>query len=573
MYSDIKSIQILVSLLKAYNIKHLVLSPGNRNVPFVHSVENDPFFKCYSIVDERSAAFFALGLIQELKLPVAISCTSGTASCNYMSAVTEAYYQKLSLVVITADRNPYYLNQHEDQIIPQVSLFNQVCKKSVHLPIVENDTDYWYCQRLVNEVLLEVNHHGCGPVHINIPIEKGIMSFNTRKLPVLKAIKRTLQTDDDEVWMNKVNELKDTKKILIIYGQNPPISLEEKNIIEQFTQKYNCVIAVDHLSNMKCKGTIETFTSSRLLTIELFNKLLPEIVITMNGNYVSYIRSMLKQNSGKFKHWLVSEEGVVADQFQSLTDILECSSSFFFKFFVEKGKSSTQKNSYYEDWVNTINNFKLPDFTYSDLYAVQNFMKAIPPNSLVHLANSSSVRLAQHFELDESVTVYCNRGTNGIDGSFSSFIGQSSVSNRLSFLLIGDLSFFYDMNAIWNRHVGKNIRILLNNNEGASIFHFTLGIEKIATLDMHTAAEHFAIAKNWVESMGFKYYSASNKEEFDMKLPFFMSGDSDKPILFEVFTKKDENAKILHKFYDMNKTGIKANAINAIKTIKSVLDK
>ncbi|MFW6016404.1 MAG: 2-succinyl-5-enolpyruvyl-6-hydroxy-3-cyclohexene-1-carboxylic-acid synthase [bacterium] len=573
MYSDIKNVQILISLLKEYNIKHLVLSPGNRNVPFVHSVENDPFFECYSIVDERSAAFFALGLIQELRKPVAVSCTSGTSICNYTSAVSEAYYQKIPLVVIAADRNPYYLNQQENQMIPQKEILGSICKKSVQLPMIKNEKDFRYCQRLVNEALLEINHNGYGPVHINIPIEEEILSFSTKTLPNTRLIKRLVRSDSDILWMNKVEELKRSNRILIIYGQSITLNSKERDIIEKFTEKYNCIIAVDHLSNLRCKGSVETFNISRIISQDAFENLLPEIVITMNGNYVSYVRGLLKGYKGRFKHWIVSEDGLVADSLESLTDIIECSSSYFFEFFTENAGKNIKENIYYNEWAEMANNIEIPEFPYSDIYAVQKLMEKIPSNSLLHLANSSSVRLAQHFSLDGSITVYCNRGTNGIDGSMSSFIGQASVSNRLSFLLIGDLSFFYDMNAIWNRYAGNNIRILLNNNAGAGIFHFNIGINKVSTLDKHTAVEHTAVAKGWVESMGFKYISARNKKEFDQNLPIFMDDTSDKPIIFEVFTNKEEDANILHNFYDINRS-VKDKAIKVAKrAIKSILNK
>ncbi|MFZ3132828.1 MAG: thiamine pyrophosphate-binding protein, partial [Desulfosporosinus sp.] len=165
MYSDNKSVQILISLLKEFGVKSAVLSPGTRNVPIVHSLEKDPYFQCYSIVDERSAAYFAMGLALETRQPVLISCTSGTAPTNYTSAVCEAFYQHLPLVVLTSDRNPYYLNQLEDQMVPQTELYKGFCKKSVSLPIIKDDKDYWYCRRIVNEALLEMNHHGSGPVH------------------------------------------------------------------------------------------------------------------------------------------------------------------------------------------------------------------------------------------------------------------------------------------------------------------------------------------------------------------------------------------------------------------------
>lgn len=564
MYSDIKSIQYIIAFLKAYNIRHIVLSPGTKNIPFAHSVESDDFFTCYSIVDERSAAFFALGLMQELREPIAISCTSGTAVANYSSAVYEAWYQKLPLVIITADRHPYYLNQLEDQMIPQQNIFSKVCKKAVQLPIIENDKDAWYCNRLLNEVFLELRSNGDGPIHINVPVETGIVSFNTPELPEPRIIQRLVVNQNNQLWVDKINALKKAKKILLIYGQNHPISKEEEDIIHTFTTKYNCAIAVDHLSNIKLSSTIETFMISRIISDEDFDTLMPEIVISLHGNYTSYIRNKLVNKKG-FEHWLIDSSGDVADPFKCLTTIFKCSSTEFFEHFVANNTNNISENMYLKAWRDKINTLKTSTIPFSDLYVVQKFMHLIPENSILHLANSSSVRLAQHFELKKSISVYCNRGTNGIDGSCSTFMGSAIAHKDLSFLLIGDLSFFYDMNAIWNRYVGKNIRILLNNNEGAGIFHYNIGKEKIPTLNLHTAAEHFSSAKAWVESCGFVYLSAKTQEEFDENLPLFIE-KSEKPIFFEVFTKKDEDAKILKSFYKNNMSQ-KAKLLSTVKKI------
>ncbi len=548
-YSVLGRVKQLVSLLKQHGISHIVLSPGNRNVPIVHSVENDPFFTCYNITDERSAAFFALGLINELQKPVAICCTSGTAVCNYVSAVSEAFYRKMPLLVITADRNPYYLNQNEDQMVPQSALLSPVCKKSVSLPIDEEEKDNSYSNRLLNEAFLALDHHGKGPVHINIPIEANLAVFEETEIPSVRKIERH---DISDSWQSMADKLKSAKRVLVIYGQSAPATEKLKKDIESFARKYNCVIATDHISNLHCFGAVNTFSVSRFITADKFAEICPDIVITVNGNYVSYIRGLLKSNNKAFSHWLVSESGEVADPFHTLSDIFECSTEHFFKTFAKNGGEDID-NTYLAAWKALDEKVILPEFEYSDIYAVQRLMQNIPDHSILHLANSSSVRLAQHFPVKETVAVYCNRGTNGIDGSMSSFIGQAAISKKLSFLLIGDLSFFYDMNALWNRYVGSNVRILLNNNEGAGIFHFIIGEKKISTLNKNTAAEHFATAKGWVESVGFRYLCATNKEELDEAMREFTARESDKPIFLEVFTKKDEDAHVLSEFYGSKK--------------------
>lgn len=566
MYSNLENVKILVSLLKAYNIRHIVLSPGNRNVPLVCAVENDPFFKCYLIVDERSAGFVAVGLIEELKQPVAICCTSGTAMCNYTSSVAEAYYQHLPLVVLTANRNPYYLNQAEDQTIPQAELLKSITKYATQLPVVKDDKDYWYCWNQVNTALLEINHHGKGPVHIDFAVEKGLEKYDEIEkgdMPKLSPIKRHCLEDSMKSWSEKVNELKSAKKILVLYGQNAPVGEAQKKRIEEFAGKYNCVIATEHISNMHCRGSVDTCLVSSTLTREQYSTVMPDLVISFEGNFVSNMKNILKANSGQYKHWLVSESGNVEDPFRCLSDIFECSADYFFRFFAKNAGDIVSDRNYFNIWNDLVSRRSTENIQFSDLYAVRSLMNGIPENSILHIANSSSIRIANIFPLKDSVTVYCNRGTNGIDGSMSSFIGHSMVTDRTCFLLIGDLSFFYDMNGLWNNYVGKNVRILLNNNSGAELFHYAYG-DSIG----YISSEHSSTAKGWVTSRGFRYLSASNRKEFDENMKIFLSEDSDAPIFFEVYTSKQENAKALHDFYDANKDiSMKVLAKRAIKNI------
>lgn len=555
MYSDVKSVQILVALLKQYGVRHIVLSPGNRNVPIVHSVEEDDYFKCYSITDERSAGFFAIGLIHQCQEPVAICSTSGTAVCNYASAVNEAYYQQLPLVVITADRNPYFLNQLEDQMIPQMSVFRDVCKAAVQLPVVKDEQDVWVCQNRINTALLELDHHGKGPVHIDIPIETGTSSFNTKELPSVRKINR-IDTHDPE--MAQMKQQLQGKRIFVLCGQSSGCSASLRTGLEAFASEYDAVIGVDHLSNLKCKGTVNTFLGPKMLETDKLNVLVPDIVISCGGNFVSNLRPLFRNNNQKVEHWLISESGQVQDPFHCLTRIIEGSAETFFEK-VTSGQNGTL-GGYYSQWETALSGCVLKEAPYSDLMAVGKLAGKLKAGDKLHLANSSSVRLANHFALDAGVTVTCNRGTNGIDGSMSSFIGEAAISDDRHYLLIGDLSFFYDMNALWNRYVGKNVRILLNNNSGAGIFHQLIGKGKIPTINLHTAAEHFYNAQGWAKTAQMKYLSATNPEELEKAMEIF-TGDENVPMLLEVFTDKEEDARILRSLYGKRSTPTLKQAI------------
>lgn len=572
MYSNLKSVQYLIAGLKTYNISDVVISPGNSHNAIVRSMDEDPFFKTYSIVDERSASFFACGLAQELKRPIAICCTAGTAATNYMTGITEASRRGLPIVVITGDKNQYYLAQYEDQMIDSVSIFKSITRHGCVLPIVETPKDEWYCQRVINETLLELDHHGTGPVHIDVPIEAGMFAiretFTTVDLPVFHKIDRYDLSKTSKSIENKFLSLKN-KKVLLMFGQDDHISRHETELLEEIIRKYNCVFATDKLSNLHCKGTVEVTRATKNLSMQ--DELWPDVVISLAGNPAMDYKFKFKNEQKRAEHWIVNQEGRVADPFRKLSAVFEGTTTQFLEtmaqYEVQEGESQ-----YYKSWLSAFEKVLIPKFEYSNLYAVKSLMERLPKDCNLNIANSTIIRIAQFFDLDDSIQVYCNRGVNGIDGCVSTFVGQAAASpDTMNFLMVGDLTFFYDMNAIWNRYRGKNIRIMLNNNEGAALFHFNQGVKYFPTLNQNVAAEHFATAKGWVENQGFIYLSSKNKEEFDRNLEIFLSEDVDKPIFFEVFTHKDSDARLQHEFYDKitikdGKTAVKDGIKKLIKS-------
>ena len=591
MYSSLKNIQIIVTLLKKYNVRHIVISAGTRHTPLVCSVEQDSFFKTYSIVDERSASFFAIGLIEKLHEPVAVVCTSGTAAANYVSAANEAYYQQLPLLLLTADRNHYYMFQQEEQMIPQEGLYSQVCKKVVTIGHVRDEKDFWYYSRLCNEALLELTQGELGPVHINFivendyPIIQGIVKFEEKELPDIHRIERLTLEDDEKIWENWAKRLQNAN-ILIIYGQFRPLTESEQKVIEEFCEKYNVVISTDVISNLHLKYCIPTYMICRCLSRLQLEQLCPDIVITMNANTISEIKNKFMPFKKKFIHWHVSNKGKVSDPFKILSDVIACSPNTFFKRFASLSEGSS-KHDYYEKWKEMTSSIGMngclnyEDIPYSHMYAVQQYINNLPSGSLLHIANSNSIRLAAHFSVDPSIEVYDNRGAHGIDGSMSAFIGQAHIHNGLSFLMIGDLSFFYDMNALWNQYVSNNIRILICNNSGGAIFHTYPNTVNVPTLDDHIAAAHNTSVKDWVVSRGFKYLSAINKEEVLEGIEQLMVKESDKPILLEVFTDMDTDAQCINemlKFYKTEEVSLRSEISKRVPTgmkkiIKEIVNK
>ena len=554
MYTELKSYQFVIALLKKYGIRHCVLSAGSRNVPFVHSVEEDPYFTCYSVVDERSAGYFALGLAQELNEPVVISCTSSTATCNYWPPVAEAFYQGVPIVVLTSDRNPEMLGQWEDQMIDQVGMYDRHVRKSVNLPIINDKDDEIYCKRLINEALLELNHHGTGPVHINVPMKAYNNSFNVKQLPNVTKIDRIYINDSKNIWTEKIEKLKKANRILVTCGQMSNPSSKLKNEIEQFFKKYNCAISVEYMSNIEFENSLNlnVCMETRYATTKKVKELLPDIVISFGGNIYGGIKDQLRKFCGSFEHWLIQEDGRVVDLYKSITTIFECKPELFF----EKCNNLNENNNnlqYFNLMKEYVDAVKIPDFRYSNVYAIKEVVEKISENSILHLSINNSIRITNFFKINKNVKVYANIGTHGIDGCLSSFLGQAAAApEKECFLIIGDLAFFYDMNALRLRHIGKNVHILLINNEGGAEFYFNQMWKNEAS-DLHTTARHHTKAKGWVESNNFNYLSAHDKESFQSNLEEFMSKNQKEPVLFEVFTEMKEDSDTIYDFFDLSR--------------------
>ena len=386
MYSEKKNVLQLLALLKAYGIDKIVLSPGNRNVPIVHSIEMDPYFTCYSVVDERSAAFFALGLIMKTQKPVAICCTSGTSLMNYGSAIAEAFYQKLPLVVISADKSQKYKGQNEGQLIPQSGIYNHIVKKCVDIDEVLTEEDEWYCNRLINEALLELDHNGKGPVHINIEIWNKLYNFTVPQLPVVRKISRfTLPTLKTEL-QHYANILKSSKKRMIVFGQSLPINEKEVAILNNFLKKFNCIIFAESLSNLHHKNVIGNFERLLIAKTDLQKReLKPDLVITMNGFFINEFA--IKEFNRKYpsnEHWHTAEDGAVCDQFKCLSTIFEGNIYSILEMFTQSISDSEvlNDNNFISKWKEYDKEMteKEYSYNYSDMYVVQQFIKVLHRN-------------------------------------------------------------------------------------------------------------------------------------------------------------------------------------------------
>lgn len=536
LHPDIERCRMVAGLLRDYGIKHVVVSSGARDVSLARLFERNDCFITHNVTDERSAAYYALGIATRLKEPVAITCTSGTAVSNYLPGITEAYYMQVPIAVISGDRYPCYLHQMEAQKIDHIGALASVVKASVELPLNWDGMGQWECRRKISEALLEMTHHGMGPVHINVP-----MSFLENKyppdealtLPKYRHIDRITTADSAEKMEEALKKLKKAERILIISGQALPMSSSEQKSFDEFCSRFNCTVVTDHLSNLHNDYTINPFNLLRKTDVKFFSEnLMPDLVLYFGGKRVLNcpLQGKMRSVSRNFEFWRIDPDGRVADLYRTLTHIYEMPPSYFFSYFAERAGDIQNDKIYYNIWKEKALKYPQVDYTtvekFNSFYTIGKTLSVMPKNSILHLGVGTSFNRAHFYDLDPSVTVYCNMGTNGIDGSASTFMGQACVSDDLCFLFIGDLSFFYDMNSIWNKPMRGNIRILLNNDGGAGFLrHFeTSGITQ----------QHNAVARGWVESLGYTYLSADNKEEFDKNVKRFVSKE-DVPMFMEAF--------------------------------------
>ncbi len=490
----------------AHDIKEIVICPGSRNMPLAQSFASLNEFHCHPVTDERSAGFVAIGLAVALDKPVAVCVTSGSALLNLTSAVSEAYYQQVPLLVISADRPEAWIGQLDGQTLPQANVFGKLIRKSVSLPEPKVDSDHWYCNRLINEALLELHHHAKGPVHINVPISEPFFNCSASSLPNERVIRRNqLYT---ERWRT-------FQRPIVIIGQ---MTFSEAQAIKENLKNIQCPVFCECLSNVINKEYIEEFDIILNYFIqdnEVAKELKPDLVVYIGGHIVSKrFKKWIRQVRPEV--WRIDPLGECSDTFQNVTNIIELQAIDFLKSLHKCKEHLSYKQvwtSYNEKARNTLNSISLP---FSSLYIIQLLSKQHSHFQNIILANSSTIRYAQLFlngEGEIQSKIFCNRGVNGIDGSMSAAVGIALAHPKeLTLLIIGDLSFFYDMNALWNTNLPDNLRIALLNNNGGEIFRNLPGLTATAEALEYVFAKHHTSAKGWVESIGASYYTSNDKE-------------------------------------------------------------
>lgn len=574
MYTDVKNVLILISLLKQFGIKHFVNSPGTRNTPLVHSIETDPDFICYSIVDERSAGFFALGIAEALGVPVCITCTAATATCNWMPAIKEASERHIPLIALTADRELYPMFHMQDQSIDQRDMYKQYTKYAIDVPEVNNMEDEWYANRSINEALLEMNHNDVGPIQINYRVPSW-GKFSVHNLPKERKIDRLI----NNIKWNEIKDiLKKKKRIMIFAGSDYSMdSIRLSNELKKFFEKYNSVIFMDYFANINENEFFNSSIISESVDFNDITKISPDLMITVGNIFYSPIKFRFDGRRQNFEHWHITSDGMVNDGFKNLTKIFECLPVEFFKN-INKCKNENDKQ-YYKICKERFEKVKLPELSFTNFSIIKKVIEKIPNDSIVHMSVLNSIRIANYCKINKNVRCYANIGADGIDGALSTFLGQARKTDKLSFLIVGDLSYLYDLNASINIS-DNNIRILVVNNYAGAEFHKNFGLKMIPTLNLHIAAGHHTKIEQCKDMTKAEYLKATNEEELNKALKKFIS-KSDKPIILETFSDANEDANTLKEYWKINEAKSLRKIIkkqlrniigeNTVKKLKKIL--
>jgi 2-succinyl-5-enolpyruvyl-6-hydroxy-3-cyclohexene-1-carboxylate synthase len=541
--------QIVIASCVANKIEHVVISPGSRNAPLTIGFTNHSKIKTYSIVDERCAAFFALGIAQQLQKPVAIVCTSGSALLNYYPAIAEAFYSNIPLVVISADRPAHLIDIGDGQTIRQENVFENHILESISLNGNLNIEDS--IKEMIDETL-NISILRKGPVHINVPFDEPLYETTNKILNFEQIDNDFEETPLDVDYLEKFAKIWNTsKRKMVLVGAKFPSELLQIQL-EHLTKDPSVLVLIENTSNVSHSKFINSIDKLIFpLEDDELSHFQPDILLSLGGLIVS---KKIKQHLRKFKptyHWHIDAERAF-DTFHCLKQHFKITPQLFFSQFFFLTKSI--ESDYQEFWLNKKNARlkKHQEFIascdFSDLKVFDKLLESVPDKSQLQVSNSSVIRYTQLFDINKTLRVFCNRGTSGIDGSTSSAIGAASVVKENTVFLTGDISFFYDSNALWNAYIPNNFRIILVNNGGGGIFRFIPGPQNSNALD-YFEAPHNLTAEHLCKMYNFEYITAVNEVELNKELKDFYNR-TESPKLLEIFTPREENDKILKAYFN-----------------------
>lgn len=558
MTSDKAGAALLADIFVKRGFEHIIISPGSRNAPLMISFAQNPRVKAISIVDERSAAFFALGMAQQTKKTVAIACTSGGAVLNYAPAIAEAYYQKIPLLIITADRPQRLVDHGDGQTIRQKNVFANFIKASFEIPGEISDSDSLNeVANIINEAITKTNMPDFGPVHINIPFEEPI--YGQAEKPNDYTLSKKIEEKLPEISADEIKSLAQiwngSNKKLLIAGMMDP-EPELKKILHNITSDPSVVILTETTSNLMngctCPCIDKVIHTIKDEETEHFR---PDLLVTFGGNVVSkMVKAFLRKHKPQ-KHWHIDLANPEMDTYQCLSDPIRMDPIDFFKSL--SGYIHVSDSSFSETWNSRDERSELrhknylKNIEYSDLKVFETLIKTIPENSNIQLGNSTAVRYAQLFKQINNQIYNSNRGTSGIDGTVSTAAGAAYVNKISTTLITGDLGFLYDSNGLMNHHLKGNLRIIIINNGGGGIFRFIPGPDETGQLEDFFEARHNWTAEFIAKNYNVPYYKAKSLFELNATLPeFYADQISGMPAILEIFTPAEKNAIILKSYFN-----------------------
>ena len=562
MYSNKENVNILTSLLLEYGVSDAVVCPGSRNAPIVHNLSVCEAIRCRPVTDERSAAFYALGLAIATRRPTVVCVTSGSALLNVMPAVAEAAYQHVPLVVISADRPQQWIDQLDGQTIPQPDALGRFVRKAVQLPEPHNDEERWLCRRLVNEAMHLATCRQGAPVHINVPISEPLFEFDTEQLPQLSRFNYIKRAVIKDASMDMPDAFHEAKRPMIVIGQLAHGTVSHETI-RSLSEKY--VVMSEPLSNPSYM-TIHFDEAIRYIVSDNSSinddeddktAYYPDYVIYVGDTLVSKPARRFLRNAKAPSCLITPDAADIHDPLMTLTDIVECDTDSINALLASlcDAPDTDERCRFHDRWQSFLDacaahaDAYAPE--YSQMATVKYFEEQLADLDIdicVHYANSSAVRLAciyaQHY-------VWCNRGVNGIEGSLSTAAGFSLATPDMTVCVIGDLSFFYDQNALWNSNLRGNLRIILLNNRGGGIFRQLPGLSDSPAADDLVMASHENTAQGICTQNDIGYMSAKNMDEMQIGVVTLLTRESERPMLLEVFTDSNDDVKALEKYFKL----------------------
>ena len=520
-----------------HGLTHAVVCPGSRNAPIVHNLNECPQVTCYPVTDERSAGFFAIGMAEQLKKPVAVVVTSGTALLDLAPAVAEARHRHIPLVVISADRHMAHIGQQMGQTIDQPGSLSRFTYKDVNLVEPHDDLTRWHCNRLANEAMIAARR---GPVHINVPYDEPLFNFTVEALPQERMIAPVAISPDEIALFDAFQTIKSAKRPMVVIGQLPQ-GIVTRDIIDSLAA--HVPVLVEALG-ADAGGTP---FDELLPIVSQDTQFEPDMVIYMGGTLVSKRVKAYLQHLEDVPMIQVSEDGEIHDTFGHLTQVVQCDEGQALRALVRLLEKMPD-NQFARRWNEALDRAKQcfdtlrPDF--SQMLAVKLALQSAEEYGepfVLHFANSQPVRLANLFAKQH---VRCNRGVNGIEGTTSAAAGCAAVTSERVLCVTGDLSFFYDQNALWNSNLRGNLRILLLNNGGGGIFSQLPGLEASPARDKMVAAGHTTRAEGCCAQHGVEYRAAYGSEDLYSGITWLVQSDSDRPLLLEVVTDIEHDRRV-----------------------------